>query len=343
MRFWKILGLSLILNSIALTHTANAQTNASTSKPQDEKQLSLVFVGDVVLDGKAGEHIARGDDPFKSVKEIFTSADLRIANLECVVALKGDIVDKNFNFRAHPRTLPYLAKYVDAVSIANNHSGDFGPQAFSEMLDYLKQHRITYFGGGNNLTQAHTPWIVEKNGYRIALLGYNEFMPRSFEATANLAGTAWSEDEQVVADIQKARQQYRADIVIPFMHWGWENELRAGPRQRALARKMIDAGADAVIGGHPHVIQDTEEYKGKPIIYSLGNFMIDAMDNANQARGWAVRLEIKGRQVHAWRSQLIQLDEEGIPASTNEKSACWSKQHGLQQQCEPFSPIKSRQ
>lgn len=338
MRFRNALSLGFALALIGTATPVYANNLQQDQKQKDDRQLSMVFVGDIVLDGKAGEHIARGADPFKSVRNIFESADLRIGNLECVVALKGDIVDKNFNFRAHPRTLPYLAQYVDAVSIANNHSGDFGPQAFSEMLEYLKQHRIAYFGGGNNLAQAHTPWIIEKNGYRIALLGYNEFMPRSFEATASLAGTAWSEDEQVVADIKKAREHYKADLVIPFMHWGWENELRAGPRQRGLARKMIDAGADAVIGGHPHVIQDTEEYKGKPIIYSLGNFMIDAMDNANQARGWALRLEVRGKSVSAWRSQLVQLDDEGIPASSDEKSPCWSKTEGLQQQCLPFSP-----
>ncbi|WMW79168.1 CapA family protein [Undibacterium cyanobacteriorum] len=328
--FFCIAVATLLASLISSAHAA------TSNQIKSEKSLSLVFVGDIVLDGKAGEHIQRGADPFKGVKRIFESADLRIANLECVVALQGEVVDKNFNFRAHPRTLPYLAKYVDAVSIANNHSGDFGPKAFSEMLTHLQQHQIGFFGGGNDLQQAHKPFIIEKNGYRIALLGYNEFMPRSFEATAKDAGVAWSEDEQVAADIRDARSVYSADIVIPFMHWGWENELRSGPRQRALARKMIDAGADAVIGGHPHVIQDTEEYKGKPIIYSLGNFMIDAMDNANQARGWAVRLELKGTSVQRWQTQLIQLDEEGIPNSTDELSACWSKEKGLQTQCKPF-------
>lgn len=327
----------LSLGVVALLASLSGTVHASTSNDsKSEKSLSLVFVGDIVLDGKAGEHIQRGADPFKGVQRIFESADIRIANLECVVALQGEVVDKNFNFRAHPRTLPYLAKYVDAVSIANNHSGDFGPKAFSEMLVHLQEHKIGFFGGGDNLKQAHKPLIIEKNGYRIALLGYNEFMPRSFEATAKDAGIAWSEDQQVAADIRDARSAYRADIVIPFMHWGWENELHAGPRQRALARKMIDAGADAVIGGHPHVIQDTEEYKGKPIIYSLGNFMIDAMDNANQARGWAVRLELKGASVHRWQTQLVQLDEEGIPNSTDEASACWSKEKGLQAKCKPF-------
>lgn len=162
----------------------------------------------------------------------------------------------------------YLSPTIIRVTMVQRH--------FSEMLTRIDAHKIGRFGGGHNLVEAHVPFIIEKNGIRIALLGYNEFMPRSIEANLNTAGIAWSEDEHVVRDIKAARQIYKADIVIPFMHWGWENEMKAGKRQRDLARIMIDAGVDAVIGGHPHVIQDTEHYRGKPIIYSLGNFMMDA-------------------------------------------------------------------
>ena len=116
-----------------------------------------------------------------------------------------------------------------------------------------------------------------KNGLRIAILGYNEYKPRSFEAGPNWPGVAWSEDSHVLRDIAAARAA-GADIVIPFMHWGWERERQPSARQRRLARLMIDAGADAVVGGHPHVTQGDESYAGKPIIYSLGNFVFDGFD-----------------------------------------------------------------
>lgn len=281
--------------------------------PQDDS-VSLLFVGDVVLDGQAGAAIAQGIDPFAAFAAVFASADVRIANLECVVATTGDAADKNFTFRAHPRTLDVLKRHVDAVSLANNHSGDFGRGAFSEMLGLLDAHGIGRFGGGKNLSEAHTPLIIERKGVRIALLGYDEFMPRSFEADAHAPGVAWSEDEQVVADIRRARSHYKADVVIPFMHWGWENEPRANARQRQLARLMVDAGADAVVGAHPHVVQDVEHYRGKPIIYSLGNFMLDAMDNPNQARGWVLRLQVNRHGVQAWGTQWAQLNAQGIPS-----------------------------
>ena len=141
---------------------------------------------------------------------------------------------------------------------------------------------------------------------RIALLAYNEFFPRSFEADADKPGVAWSEDEQVRRDIDLARTQYHADLVIPFMHWGLEHEPLASERQRQLARVMIDAGADAVVGGHPHVTQDVEQYRGKPIIYSLGNFVFDGFASADNNTGWLLRLELdrarRARLAHGGRA-----------------------------------------
>lgn len=322
--------ISIVFCCFLTTAFAKAQ---KTAAPQS-KQVSILFVGDMVLDDLPGKAIERGQDPFAAFEKILNSADIRIGNLECVIATTGKATEKNFTFRAHPRVIPLLKKHFDAISLANNHSGDYGPEAFSEMLTLLKEQKMAHFGGGNNLSEAHRPHIIEKNGLRIALLGYDEFMPRSFEANINKAGVAWSEDEQVVADIKIARQHYKADIVIPFMHWGWENEMTANQRQRKLARIMIDAGADAVIGGHPHVIQDTETYKGKPIIYSIGNFMMDALDNEAQTIGWAVRLHIDQDGVKAWDTRIAKINPEGIPSPLSDTdSACWNKKTGLKASC----------
>ena len=296
--------------------------------------VSLVFAGDIVLDDAAGALIERGGDPFADFAPLFARADIRIGNLECVVATTGSAGDKNFTFRAHPRTLPVLKRHFDAVGLANNHSGDFGREAFAEMLVLLKQNQLAQFGGGNNLSEAHTPLILERKGLRIALLGYNEFMPRSFEADFDAPGSAWSEDEQVVADIQKARSLYRADIVIPVMHWGWENEPTANARQRQLARTMIDAGADAVIGGHPHVTQDIEHYRGKPIVYSVGNFVMKETDNANQRVGWVLRLTMDATGITAFDTQVAQIDGKGIPTrKPGATSPCWQRGQAQVTQC----------
>lgn len=299
-----------------------------------ERPVTLVFAGDTVLDDAPGALIARGGDPFAHFAAVFAGADVRIANLECVVATTGSAGDKNFTFRAHPRVLPVLKTHFDAVALANNHSGDFGREAFAEMLGLLQQAGLAKLGGGRNLSQAHEPWVVERQGLRIAFLSYNEFMPRSFEADHDAPGVAWSEDEQVVDDIRRARQVHRADLVIPIMHWGWENELVANARQRQLARLMVEAGADAVIGGHPHVTQDIEHIQGKPVIYSVGNFVMKETDNANQRRGWVLRLELDKRGVRAFDTRVAQIRMDGVPERDDRAaSPCWQRGDAAVGQC----------
>lgn len=313
---------------------------AKAAKPlkTNPSTVSLVFAGDIVLDDAAGALIERGGDPFKAFAPLFKAADIRLGNLECVVATTGSAVDKNFTFRAHPRSLPVLKRHFDAVALANNHSGDYGREAFAEMLDLLKAQGLDQFGGGHNLREAHTPLIIERKGLRIALLGYNEFLPRSFEADANAPGSAWSEDEQVVADIRAARSVYKADLVIPVMHWGWENESTSSARQRQLARTMIDAGADVIIGGHPHVTQDIEHYRGKPIIYSVGNFVMKETDNANQRLGWVIRLQLDKNGVAGFDTVVAQIDGDGIPSPQSAAtSPCWQRGQTAVAQC-PSTP-----
>ena len=303
--------------------TAGAQTEAPV--------VSLVFVGDIMLADSPGKVIKRGEDPFAPFAAILKSADIRVGNLECVVATTGSAEeDKPYTFRAEPRSLRFVKRHFDAVGLANNHTGDFGPKAFAEMLGLLDKAGIGYFGGGADLARAHTPLIIERKGLRIALLAYDEFFPRSFEADVDKPGVAWSEDEQVRRDIQMARTEYHADLVIPFMHWGWEHESLASPRQRQLARLMIDAGADAVVGGPPHVTQDVEQYRGKPIIYSLGNFVFDGFSSPDNNTGWLLRLELDKQGVRAWRTTVAHMGREGIPVPARAKAgaaagACWQR------------------
>jgi poly-gamma-glutamate capsule biosynthesis protein CapA/YwtB (metallophosphatase superfamily) len=321
---WKRLRWWLTAAACAMGATAMAQP----------APVTLVFAGDMVLDDAAGAMIAQGGDPFAAFTKLFRNADIRLGNLECVVATTGSAGDKNYTFRANPRTLPVIKRHFDAVALANNHSGDYGREAFAEMLGLLPQAGLAYFGGGHNLSEAHAPLILERKGLRIALLGYNEFMPRSFEADADAPGTAWSEDEQVVADIRAARAVHHADLVIPVMHWGWENEPLSNARQHMLARLMVDAGADAVIGGHPHVTQDIEHYKGKPIVYSVGNFVMKETDNDNQRVGWVLRLELDAHGVRAFDTRVARIDMDGIPTpDTQALSPCWQRGDSALRQC----------
>lgn len=288
--------------------------------------LDLVFVGDLMLDDGPGKTIAAGGDPLAAWDAELRSADYTIGNLECPVATTGKPLEsKIFSFRADPRVMRVLAGRFDALALANNHSGDYGREAFLETLTHLKTAGIAAFGGGANLTQAHAPLWIEQKGLRIAVLSYNEFKPRSFEAGANWPGIAWSEDSHVVADIQAARKA-GADVVIPFMHWGWERETQPSARQHALARLMIDAGADAVVGGHPHVTQGAAVYRGKPIIWSLGNFVFDSFTTRETTTGWLLRMSVDRTGVSAWRTVEARMDEAGTPHRVPDaRTPCWRR------------------
>ena len=318
---------ALLLSSALLA--ASPMAHASSG------DASLIFVGDIMVAETPGELISRGEDPFQPFAALLSSHDVRIGNLECVVATTGTAEEKPYTFRADPRTLPVLKRHFDAVSLANNHSGDFGKAAFAEQLALMDTAGLPYFGGGRDATAAHAPWIVERNGVRIALLGYVEFKPRSFEADASRPGVAWSgEDDDVIEDIIAARRVHRADIVIPFMHWGWEDEPDPSPRLRAFARRMIDAGADMVVGGHPHVTQGAEYYRGKPIIYSLGNFLFNGFDTPATTTGWVLSARVDRTGVVDWRTHVARLDANGVPhRDPTASSPCASPDRKTINQC----------
>ncbi len=275
--------------------------------------IRLVFVGDVMLADGPGRVIRSGKDPFRHVAGALRDADITIGNLECVIASSGKPEPKPYTFRAPKQSLRLLKKYFSAVSLANNHSGDFGKGAFSEMLKLLEQHQIPYFGGGRNLRTAHQAYIREIHGKRIAVLGYNGFFPRSFEALEDAPGIAWLDEDMVVAAIQHTKQTLGVDFLIVYPHWGWEYQKLASPRQRQLARLMIDSGADAVVGGHPHVTQDIEIYQGKPIFYSLGNFVFDGFSDRDTRTGWLLELTLKQAGDMSWRINEVNIDAKGVP------------------------------
>jgi poly-gamma-glutamate synthesis protein (capsule biosynthesis protein) len=290
-------------------------------KGEADARVTLSFVGDILLDSAPGQAIQRGEDPFAQVATLLDGSDFSIGNLECPIAsaTTGAPVDKVYTFRAAPSALPVLHRHFDAVSVANNHSGDYGPQAFRETLKLLTAARVPYFGGGRDLLEAHAPLLLERNGVKIALLGYDEFHPRSFEAAPDRPGVAWGEDEQIILDMARARRE-GASVVLPFFHWGWENEPAPSARQRELAHLLIDAGADAVIGSHPHVTQGAEMYRGKPIVYSLGNFVFDLLDQPENAVGWALQLVVDRAGVVRFSTRAVRLDEQGAPRPAPELS-----------------------
>jgi poly-gamma-glutamate capsule biosynthesis protein CapA/YwtB (metallophosphatase superfamily) len=320
--------------------SCNPTSGSAGSKGVSTDSIRIIFVGDILLDEGPGRVIAEGGDPFGDTSAVLAGADLAVGNLECPIALGGQAIDKSYAFRAHPATARVLASHLGAVSLANNHSGDYGPSALLETIHHLGAAKVSFFGAGRDLAEAHRPLIIGRRGLRVGLIGYNEFLPRRFEAGPTAPGVAWSEDEQVIADIKSARA-LGANVVIPFLHWGWENETAPCTRQRELAHALIDAGADAVIGSHPHSTQGVEIYRGKPIVYSLGNFIFDLFDQEANRLGWMVRLELDGRGVVRWETVSVRIDQDGTPrVDRSQKSPC-GKRDSSTVHSRPFTAVSA--
>lgn len=271
--------------------------------------VKVLFAGDVTLGFHYEEYVSAPADGgpardvgwgFQKVGARTRAADLFVVNLECPFTESSDRLPKNFNFRAAPRLAPaLLAGGVDVVSLANNHLMDFGPAGLADTLATLDAMKVAHFGAGPDLARARLPTVVVKNGVKFAFLGYFFLGDRNIEPAAVIAGpdapgVAGHHDDLktmrawVEADVKAARA--KADVVIPFFHWGREGHTEPEPYQVELAHAAIDAGAAAVIGSHPHVLQGMELYQGRPVIYSLGNFVFGGNWNPTDKRTALVEL-----------------------------------------------------
>ncbi|HID55875.1 TPA: CapA family protein, partial [Candidatus Poribacteria bacterium] len=239
--------------------------------------LTLVCVGDVMLSRGVGDRIESfgPEYPFEKVKALLSSADITFANLECVIGSDGDpLPEKEIRFRAVPEAVEGLmGAGIDVVSLANNHSFDYGRKMLFEMMDILAHSRIAYVGAGFDELSASRPAYLSVKGYRVAFLAYSWDFFLTVKAGRDKPGVTVLAEEKLKEDLLRARRW--ADLIVVSVHWGWEYLDRPTERDRKAARLAIDLGANLVVGHHPHVVQGIERYRGGLICYSLGNFIFD--------------------------------------------------------------------
>lgn len=206
--------------------------------------------------------------------ELMQAADVMCLNNEFTYSMAGAPLDgKMYTFRANPQRVEVLGELgVDVVSLANNHTYDYGPVAMEDTFTTLENAGISYIGAGRNLKEAMEPLYMEIDGKTIAFVAASraEKMKMTPQATEEDAGILRCYDTQLFVDEIKTASQ-NADFVIAYVHWGTEHSYELEEVQTTSAREYIDAGADVIIGAHPHNLQGMEFYQGKPIIYSLGN------------------------------------------------------------------------
>lgn len=267
---------------------------------------------DVVMILGGDLHVQRPEPEsiFASIGPVLQGADILFGNLEMPpTTVDPSLVEQGLVTPSHSEDhmmSAYTYAGFDAVALANNHGMDHGPAAFVHCMDLLDEAGIQYSGGGRNRAEAHRPAIVEKRGVRVAFLSYTSIFFPSASATPTRPGMATVRVETFfqphalhaevpglppkvltrpdAGDLAAAEEAVRAakgdaDIVVVSWHWG--QSPRAGGAgqplgyETTLAHAVIDAGADLVLGHHPHMLEAVEVYRGKPVFYSVGNFAFD--------------------------------------------------------------------
>ena len=258
------------------------------------RPLLLAAVGDVTFgDGVATAIRLYGARyPWRSVAPVIRSADIAVANLEGAVSRRGrPWPGKQYTFRGPPRALRAAASYagLDAVSVANNHSLDYGRIAFRDTLRYARRFGIAPFGGGRDLETARRPAVLRAGNLRVALVGFSDVRPLGWDAGPYTSGTLPAFPTVVASTIRAAGR--RADLVVAYFHWGVERSRLPTARQRELARAAFGAGAKIVLGAHPHVLQPIARDGRRLVAWSLGNFVF-AASSPNTERTGILRIRL---------------------------------------------------
>jgi poly-gamma-glutamate capsule biosynthesis protein CapA/YwtB (metallophosphatase superfamily) len=237
---------------------------------------------------------------------IFRRDHLTIINLECAPSRIGAPIEKEWNLRCHPDSLPAMvAAGIDVTSLANNHANDFGPAALLDGIANLRDAGLHHVGAGSDLDEANRPAFFDIEGWRVAVVGlgtisgYAVGVPGGggWFAGPGRSGVAPASTENITAAVSRAADE--ADIVIVTVHWGDEGSPVPNSGDRLRARAMIESGATVILGHHPHRLQPLEIVDGIPVFWSLGNFVWPRMSTIEATTGIAEIVIEPDGAVHA--------------------------------------------
>jgi len=240
------------------------------------RTVTLVAVGDVLLARGVAKQIDKhgADWLFDDTRDVLKGADLAFCNLECPLSTRGVPGKRRFLFRADPKhAAALLSNGFDVVSLANNHTLDYGRDAMLDTIEAVRKAGITPVGAGANKAEASRIQVVTRHGLRVGFVAYVDLPSYGVVTLPDKPGVAGVDSGSLPAEIRAAKK--KCDALVVSFHWGVEYMKRPTERQKKLARLCIDNGADLVLGHHPHVLQPVETYKGRPIAYSMGGFVWD--------------------------------------------------------------------
>lgn len=245
------------------------------SSPTPDKLVTLLFTGDVMLGRSVNKNIQQSHDPhwpFIYVRDLLRSADITYINLENPLITNCPVTDTGMKFCGDIGSVVGLTYAgIDVASLANNHASNFGPAGLEETIRTLESNNIRAIGGDRFTT-------ISIEDHKYTFYSFNDI------------------GEDAMQTMSKFPKQDNELIIVTF-HWGSEYQSKPSNRQITLAHLAIDNGADLVVGAHPHWVQTSEVYKGKPIYYSLGNFIFDQEWSLATKKGLVIRLTYRGLEL----------------------------------------------
>lgn len=284
-------------------------------------KLNFTAVGDIMLGRNVGKRLEKAGSyslAFSGVADVLKQGNIVFANLESPLtpSTHGLNKEKKIVLKGSPDAIEaILTGGFNLLTLSNNHMLDYYDTGLFDTVSLLDKNGIAHSGAGKNIEEAGKPALIEKNGYRIGLLSYTDMAnyiyegePRiSFAAGENKAGVIPRDYETIRQAIANVRDS--VDLLAVSLHWGIEESFKIAPEQVDFARKLIDDGADMILGHHPHQFQGIEIYKGKPILYSMGNFMFDQNDTENMET-FIVEMHYEGKSLQSLVARPVRIVEK---------------------------------
>ncbi len=317
---WWLTGAVLVLSllaAIVITNPAIAPLSRAPIPPPPPPplQTTLFFAGDIMLSRNVGTKIIEANDlllPFKNVSEQIKSTSLAFANLESMFSDQGPRITEGFIFKAEPNTIEGLtASGFDVLSTANNHTLDQGEYGMTYTMDWLRQHGIVPVGTS---ADCHKGVIIQKDSIKFGFLAYTYGTNEPNQTKKELVCDFYNQ-KQIEADI--AALKPNVDFLIVSAHRGAEYKREPEEKSVITAHAAIDAGADMFVGHHPHWIQTTEEYKGKFIFYSLGNFVFDQDWSVDTSEGLTLLVTFEDGKLKQVKLVPVVLENNCCPRWAN--------------------------
>ncbi|MCX7710749.1 MAG: CapA family protein [Clostridia bacterium] len=322
--------------------------------------LKIIAVGDILLGRGVGSRLEKDKRgyiyPFEKVANFLKEGDVVFANLEEPITasthgLLGINQGGKYVLKNDVKAFEGI-KYAgfNIVNLANNHILDYYDKGLYDTLELLDKNGIVYAGAGKNLNEARKPARIERKNLKIGMLSYTDMSevlykgnpPIRFIADKSKAGVAPRNTGYIKEDVDKLRKE--ADLVIVSLHWGKEESFDVLPEQIELAHTLMDQGVDIILGHHPHQFQGIEIYKGKPIIYSMGNFLFDQNDPENQ-ESFILNMEYTGKRLTAFHARPVKTVDKTqvVPVTGKDAESLLQREVMLSQKLNSKCKIKEDQ